>query len=93
VKDEMLALNGSDDTTLVDFLVSLPSAGEVTEYVQLYLGDTARAASFANELIRLKRTNPGIVAGGGGGGDGFSQRSGGWEGASGGKKSKKKGKK
>ena len=76
----MLALNGSDDTTLVDFLVSLPSAGEVTEYVQLYLGDTARAASFANELIRLKRTNPGIVAGGGGGGDGFSQRSGGWEG-------------
>ena len=89
----MLALNGSDDTTLVDFLVSLPSAGEVTEYVQLYLGDTARAASFANELIRLKRTNPGIVAGGGGGGDGFSQRSGGWEGASGGKKSKKKGKK
>jgi hypothetical protein len=65
----------------------------VTEYVQLYLGDTARAASFANELIRLKRTNPGIVAGGGGGGDGFSQRSGGWEGASGGKKSKKKGKK
>ena len=90
----MRALNDSDDLTLVDFLLSLPSAGEVTEYVQLYLGDTARVASFANELIRLKRTNPGIVAGGGGGGgDGFSQRRGGWEGASGGKKSKKKGKK
>ena len=62
---EMQALNNSDDMTLVDFLVSLPSAGEVTEYVQLYLGDTQRSAAFANELIRLKRTNPKIVMGGG----------------------------
>ena len=61
----MLALNGSDDTTLVDFLVSLPSAGEVTEYVQLYLGDDERAAAFGNELIRIKRTNPQIISGGG----------------------------
>ena len=57
---EMKALNDSDDLTLVDFLLSLPSAGEVTEYVQLYLGTTARAAAFGNELIRIKRANPGM---------------------------------
>jgi hypothetical protein len=65
----MKALHGSDDTTLVDFLVSLPSAGEVTEYVQLYLGDTARAAAFGKELIRIKRTNPQIMGGLAGGGE------------------------
>jgi len=68
-RSEMKALHGSDDTTLVDFLVSLPSAGEVTEYVQLYLGDTARAAAFGKELIRIKRTNPQIMGGLAGGGE------------------------
>jgi len=92
-RSEMKALNGSDDTTLVDFLVSLPSAGEVTEYVQLYLGDTERAKSFGAELIRIKRTSPGIVGGGAGGGGDFADPGGGggegeWEGAG-----KKKGKK
>ena len=91
-RSEMKALHGSDDTTLVDFLVSLPSAGEVTEYVQLYLGDTARAAAFGKELIRIKRTSPQIMGGlvgggefagvgpsaaGGSGGDGVSGGSGG----------------
>ena len=74
---EMRALNDSDDLTLVDFLLSLPSAGEVTEYVQLYLGDSPRAAAFGNELIRAKRANPGMTSvedapslgGPGGGGD------------------------
>ena len=65
----MKALHGSDDTTLVDFLVSLPSAGEVTEYVQLYLGDTPRAAAFGKELIRIKRTSPQIMGGLAGGGE------------------------
>lgn len=59
---EMRVLNDSDDLTLVDFLISLPSAGEVTEYVQLYLGGTARAAAFGNELIRAKRANPNASA-------------------------------
>jgi hypothetical protein len=58
----MRALNDSDDLTLVDFLLSLPSAGEVTEYVQLYLGDSPRAAAFGNELIRAKRANPGMTS-------------------------------
>jgi hypothetical protein len=73
----MRALNDSDDLTLVDFLLSLPSAGEVTEYVQLYLGDSPRASAFGNELIRAKRANPGMTSvedapslgGAGGGGD------------------------
>ena len=90
---EMRALNDSDDVTLVDFLLSLPSAGEVQEYVQLYLGDTERAKSFGAELIRIKRTSPGIVGGGAGGGGDFADPGGGggegeWEGAG-----KKKGKK
>ena len=59
---EMRVLNDSDDLTLVEFLLSLPSAGEVTEYVQLYLGGTARAAAFGNELIRAKRANPNASA-------------------------------
>ena len=59
---EMRALNDSDDLTLVDFLLSLPSAGEVTEYVQLYLGNSPRAAAFGNELIRAKRANPGMTS-------------------------------
>ena len=58
----MRALNDSDDLTLVDFLLSLPSAGEVTEYVQLYLGNSPRAAAFGNELIRVKRANPGMAS-------------------------------
>ena len=84
---EMRALNGSDDTTLVDFLVSLPSAGEVTEYVQLYLGDNERAAAFGNELIRIKRTNPQIISGGGAAGGDFAGGGDGWEG--GGKKGRR----
>ena len=84
---EMLALNGSDDTTLVDFLVSLPSAGEVSEYVQLYLGDDERAAAFGNELIRIKRTNPQIISGGGAAGGDFAGGDDGWEG--GGKKGRR----
>jgi hypothetical protein len=58
----MRALNDSDDLTLVDFLLSLPSAGEVTEYVQLYLGDSSRAAAFGNELSRATRANPGMTS-------------------------------
>ena len=48
----MSQLNNSDDMTLVDFLLGLPSAGEVQEYVTLYLGKTPQANAFATELIR-----------------------------------------
>ena len=62
-KSQMLALNNSDDMTLVDFLLGLPSAGEVQEYVALYLGKTAQAAAFAGELIRQKRADPSLAEG------------------------------
>lgn len=62
-KSQMLALNNSDDMTLVDFLLGLPSAGEVQEYVALYLGKTAQATAFAGELIRQKRADPSLAEG------------------------------
>ena len=58
----MSQLNNSDDMTLVDFLLGLPSAGEVQEYVTLYLGKTPQANAFATELIRQKRADPSLAA-------------------------------
>jgi hypothetical protein len=49
--------------TLVDFLLGLPSAGEVQEYVALYLGKTPQASAFAVELIRQKRADPSLAEG------------------------------
>ena len=85
----MKMLNNSDDITLVDFLLALPSAGEVQEYVELYLGKTARAQAFAAELIRQKRNNPKLSAGlgvasfAGVGGTGNEPDEEDWEGAGG----------
>ena len=62
-KAQMSQLNNSDDMTLVDFLLGLPSAGEVQEYVALYLGKTPQAAAFAGELIRQKRADPSLADG------------------------------
>lgn len=62
-KMQMSQLNNSDDMTLVDFLLGLPSAGEVQEYVALYLGKTPQAAAFAAELIRQKRADPSLANG------------------------------
>ena len=62
-KAQMSQLNNSDDMTLVDFLLGLPSAGEVQEYVMLYLGKTPQANAFATELIRQKRADPSLAEG------------------------------
>ena len=62
-KAQMSQLNNSDDMTLVDFLLGLPSAGEVQEYVTLYLGKTPQANAFATELIRQKRADPSLAEG------------------------------
>ena len=62
-KAQMSQLNNSDDMTLVDFLLGLPSAGEVQEYVALYLGKTPQANAFATELIRQKRADPSLAEG------------------------------
>ena len=52
---QMNQLTGSQDMTLVDFLVSLGSAGEITEYIQLYLGTTSQIAAFTTEFIKRKQ--------------------------------------
>jgi len=62
-KRAMTTLNGSEDLTLVDFLLSLASAGEVQEYVGLYMGNTARAQEFGLELIKQKRADPSLSQG------------------------------
>jgi len=50
-KEQMLLLNGSDDLTLVDFLMSLPSEKEIREYVEFYLGKSAKASKFTTEFL------------------------------------------
>ena len=62
-KRAMKTLNGSEDLTLVDFLLSLASAGEVQEYVGLYLGNTPKATEFGLELVKQKRADPSLKDG------------------------------
>ena len=62
----MRGLTGSSDMTVVDFLMSLPSAGEVRDYVALYLGDTEHAQAFGAEFLRRKRADPSLGAATGG---------------------------
>jgi hypothetical protein len=62
-KRAMKTLNGSEDLTLVDFLLSLASAGEVQEYVCLYLGNTPKATEFGLELVKQKRADPSLKDG------------------------------
>jgi hypothetical protein len=62
---QMQSLTGSNDLTLVDFLSSLPSAGEVRDYVALYLGEGERPTAFAVEFLRRKRADPALSAAGG----------------------------
>jgi len=62
-KRAMKTLNGSEDLTLVDFLLSLASAGEVQEYVGLYLGNAPKATEFGLELVKQKRADPSLKDG------------------------------
>lgn len=52
----MRALNGSEDLTLVEFLMSLASGGEVVEYIQLYLGSSPAGkdavAKFSSDFVK-----------------------------------------
>ena len=54
-----------DDFALVDFLLTLPSAGEVRDYVEMYLGASAAASAFATEFLRRTRADPQLAKGGG----------------------------
>ena len=52
----MKQLNGSEDLTLVEFLMGLASSGETAEYIQLYLGKSAAGkpavAAFTTEFLK-----------------------------------------
>ena len=55
-KGQMKLLNGSEDLTLVEFLMGLASSGETAEYIQLYLGNSPAGkpavAAFTMEFLR-----------------------------------------
>mmetsp|Transcript_35262 Transcript_35262/g.92543 ORF Transcript_35262/g.92543 Transcript_35262/m.92543 type:complete len:149 (-) Transcript_35262:844-1290(-) len=55
VAAQMKALTGNDDTTLADFLYSLPSDDEVASYLNMYLGESAAVLSFGKEFVLRKR--------------------------------------
>jgi hypothetical protein len=64
-EQQMQHLTGSSDLTFVDFLFTLPSAGEVQEYCATYLGADDRTAAFASEFLRRKRADPSLSSAGG----------------------------
>lgn len=47
-------LTGSEDLTLVEFLLTLNSSSETAEYIELYLGKTPQAAAFTTEFLKRK---------------------------------------
>lgn len=55
-KGQMKLLNGSEDLTLVEFLMGLASSGETAEYIQLYLGNSTAGrpavAAFTTEFLK-----------------------------------------
>lgn len=53
-KEKMLQINGSDDTTLVGFCMTLNDANEIRQYLTTYLGSTSLVNSFATEFINKR---------------------------------------
>lgn len=53
-KEQMLKLQGQDDLTLVRFLLSCSSTGEVAEYISAYLGKSAEVSKFTSEFLKRK---------------------------------------
>jgi hypothetical protein len=50
----MHAIRGSEDLTLVQFLMSCASTGEVAEYISCYLGRSPEVSAFTSEFLRRK---------------------------------------
>ena len=86
-KEQMFLLNGSDDMTLVEFLMTLGSEKDIREYVEFYLGKGPQISKFTTEfLFRFEeetKASSGGPEGGPTGAKGSGNR----------KKGKKKGKK
>ena len=53
-KERMIRLNGSDDLTLVRWLMACSSGGEVAEYIATYLGNKPEVVVFTAEFLRRK---------------------------------------
>eukprot|EP00529_Nitzschia_sp_RCC80_P003590 CAMPEP_0113513930 /NCGR_PEP_ID=MMETSP0014_2-20120614/40133_1 /TAXON_ID=2857 /ORGANISM="Nitzschia sp." /LENGTH=1130 /DNA_ID=CAMNT_0000410383 /DNA_START=105 /DNA_END=3497 /DNA_ORIENTATION=+ /assembly_acc=CAM_ASM_000159 len=53
-KEKMVQINGSDDTTLVGFCMTLNDANEIRQYLTTYLGSTPAVNSFASEFINKR---------------------------------------
>jgi len=59
-EEQMLALTGSDDTTLSHFLFSLQNDDEIQSYLSMYLGSSEAVNTFAREFTLRKRAARGI---------------------------------
>uniref|UniRef100_A0A7S1GBE8 GYF domain-containing protein n=1 Tax=Bicosoecida sp. CB-2014 TaxID=1486930 RepID=A0A7S1GBE8_9STRA len=59
---EMLKLIGSDDTTLMQFCMTLESAADVREYIREYMGSTPQVSAFASEFIKRRKAASGARA-------------------------------
>ena len=55
--EQMLAITGSDDITLLEFCATLASPAEVNEYLQTYLGSTAEVSAFTREFLKRRPSN------------------------------------
>jgi hypothetical protein len=53
-KEKMMQINGSDDTTLVGFCMTLNDANEIRQYLTTYLGSTPAVNNFATEFINKR---------------------------------------
>ena len=53
-RKQMMILTGSEDMTLMQFLMSLVSPGEIAEYIREYLGEKPSISSFTAEFIKRK---------------------------------------
>ena len=54
-KSQLQKLSGSDDTTLVEYLMTLSNEDEIREHMSLYLGNSAKVKQFADGFLEHKR--------------------------------------
>ena len=53
-REQMKAMNGNDDLTLIAFCMTLTDPAEIRQYLLAYLGSSPRVSSFASEFIQKR---------------------------------------
>eukprot|EP00750_Incisomonas_marina_P014291 INCI17633.1.p1 GENE.INCI17633.1~~INCI17633.1.p1 ORF type:complete len:602 (-),score=110.73 INCI17633.1:1419-3098(-) len=53
-KQQLIALTGKDDVTLVHYVYSLKDPADIREYIRSFLGSTPKISAFATEFINRK---------------------------------------